>query len=704
MTDSSSTPTSAPDAAAALWAECDEAVKSTDNFLEEASECGVPALAYVVSKCFPAFVRIFQGVGAAVGPSGSNDDANWADELCDMLLKAIGKAIENLEYSLNHAEHRGTLTQWWPDLQDQVADLEEVSQEIVRGELLETFTDHLATLKAFLKSNRPDEEEIWVNGDLVDSELSFAKVFEEFQELSTMARFSDEQKRQFVGLSSELLLSACTELSVDPEHVNIDWQELYSLISRPTFLSMGPSDPAFFHGRGSRPGVFAFKRKLGGEPSPGEKQKALEALQHETVQASTGKRRAAGPASGSEAGMKRSAKLRKRKRAKRDQRREAKVAEALGIVLERREERRGRHPDRMGPEGLPPLDQLVSRQQADNDIERMRFEAGVLRSKDPITGDYAYDVEAMVHATEDIPFSFLLGWRFELQETLRQFAPLYVKLYRTRDRSDYRNYEEPDPHAPPADPAALAAEMAAAAEAARRALRDQQALCDAAPSSARLKELRLRAFAAKYAAALRLRAVLLAAPAPPRAALRAALVARFDVWLAYERANNAVDRYALARLLSGAPGMLEAQTRIMKRELNMEMWQAMLAELVRPDGAAAPAPAPGAGGEEEEEASSSSLPGAEAEDAVAPGPAPAVAGPGKSARYSGKILTDPRFAAPESRAARNSQHKGQQGTDTFAAGGPPGHGELPLESNWDRLRHMIIHTYWRCLKAYECGL
>lgn len=550
-------------------------------------------------------------------------------------------------------------------------------------------------------ANSPDEapssEEIWVDGDLVDDGLSFAKIFEGFQELSTMPLANDEQKRQLVGLSSQLLLGACRELAVGPEHVNIDWQELYNLVSRPTFLDAGPSDRAFYHGRGSRPGVFALKRKLGGEPSPEEQQKASEARAEDettSVQANTGKRRAAPPSSDSEEETAAETKRRPPKRAKTTTKKVQKAqkareerAAALGDeVHQLRAAWKAKHPDRLrGPAGRPPpLDQLVTVAQADADIERMRYEAAHYLASDPVAvavnGGNDDDVDdalldtIFAHRTVAIPLPTLNAYQMALGDLVYEADPFYCQVYLTDASS-------------PADAADLS-ELDAAADEAAAEQRDRQTEWEAkGPSGARAKALRVGAFRAKYLAALRFRAVLGSAPSP--CALRAALRARLAAWCAFERAGNAADRYALSRLLSTDAGIRDAHVRVQRREINLEVWQDLVDALAKAEADDATTPA-GADEEKEEEGIS-----------VAPVPAKA----DKSGRYSGKILTVPRFEIPKSRAGKKkTQRKGKHEKNTFAAGGPPRHDGLPVESNWDRLQYMIIITYWRCLKAYEGGL
>lgn len=368
-----------------------------------------------------------------------------------------------------------------------------------------------------LLDEAPGSEEIWVDEDLVANDLSFGRVFEGFQELSTMPIANDEQKRQLVGLSSKLILSACTELAVEPELVNIDWQELYSLASRPTFLDVGPSDRAFFHGRGGRPGVFALKQKLGGAPSTGEQKKAYEARAEEEeeeeeetpVRANTGKQRAVPPGSDSEEATAAKTNKRRPKRAKtatkkvqkaREAReaREERVAALGDEVRQLRAAWKAKHPDRLrGPAGRsPPLEQLVTVAQADADIERMRYEAAHYLASDPVAvaaaaaavddggGGVDDDDEALLdslfaHRTVDIPLPTLKAYQMALGDLVYAADSLYRQVYPTD-----------------ADAAAAAAEQ-----------RYRQLKWDAkGPSGARAKALRVAAFRAKYLAALRFRA------------------------------------------------------------------------------------------------------------------------------------------------------------------------------------------------------
>ncbi|KAK8023537.1 hypothetical protein PG993_011603 [Apiospora rasikravindrae] len=551
----------------------------------------------------------------------------------------------------------------------------------------EAFGEHMSKISKFLKDNRLSQTDAWEGGDLKPA-ADFDAIFEEFKALPTQPEElkNDTQRKELLRSSAHLLRSACDELQVAWEAVDIEWAELVDPAKRPTYTVMDWKSRTFQWGRETGrsrdflPGIMRVKEELGYRPWNDP---------HRAKAPNPPSRKAGGnakrPAPDGE-GPHDESPAPKRPKAAAAARPKRPVKAAEG-------------------ETDPATIRFQQTREADSDIQYLE---SWTQAEGP-GQETRQGLEGLLSSTpmlEPYKPETAKPYRRDFQNIVRALKPLRDRVYRV-------TITQPN----------LGAELADAAARVRlevlslRGRRDNKSL----------KAQRLAAFRLVYLRALIVRRETdLAAreDPPPGPGMDEQRARRFEDWIEHERAWNEADVVGADRL-KATSSRAAYDERVRRRTASIELWTQRITELraedveeiveeIEPEDPKTDEHKTTTG-ETEVVVDPTSTEVETTETEKVSEEVPAAPELTKTARhqletrYPGTILANfPRRYQDGRRMdsiyLNTSDSRSLSGEDVFAQGGPPGYETMPTETTWEKLQYMIVLTHWRFLKAFEIGL
>ncbi|KAK7946032.1 uncharacterized protein PG986_010353 [Apiospora aurea] len=556
----------------------------------------------------------------------------------------------------------------------------------------EALGEHTSNIAQFLNDHRPNTEDAWEAGELMN-DGSFIDTFKEFQALPSSATElkTDIDRKDLLHSSAHLLREACHELQVDWRAVDIEWKELVDPKSRPAYTKVHWKRDAFKRGSGMddaeefNPGTFSVKEALGyrdrqreQSPDPPVKKQRNTAFKR-------------GPDDSGEVDDESPPAAKRAKAA-------AAKPKPPRIAKNTKEPVRG--------ETDPATVQFTEMRSADTDIQwlesyTMSYEAGQDRRRDLAS--------LLADPLLPYPSAAAKSYRGDFQNIVRSLRLLKNRVYGETTAAS-------------AQPT-LAAELADAHDRVRAGVRSHQGKRD----NRSLKAQRLAAFRLVYLRVLILRREMgLAAQGGGQQkggpSLDELHARRLEDWIDHETAWNEADVVTIGRLRATATATRRKyDERVRKRNASIKRWTEKIEELRKKDEAEQqkqreeekttaaevlvvdPTPTPNKVVEEDEK---------EEEKWEEEPTAPVLSKTARhqlETRYQGSILADfPRryqgARRMDSKYWSTTDSRSLSGVDAFRPGGPPGWETMPTETTWEKLQYMVVLTHWRFLKAFEIGL
>ncbi|KAK8070378.1 hypothetical protein PG997_010581 [Apiospora hydei] len=562
----------------------------------------------------------------------------------------------------------------------------------------EALGDHVSNIAQFLNNNRPNTEDAWEAGELMN-DGSFIDTFKEFQALPSSATElkTDIDRKDLLHSSAYLLREACHELQVDWRAVDIEWKELVDPKSRPTYTKMHWKRDAFKWGFGMddaeefNPGTFSVKEALG------YRDREREQTPDRPVKKQRNTAFKRGPDDSGD-GDDESPRAAKRPKA-------AAAKPKPPIPADKGVDYLKKNKGPVRGEIDPATVQFTEMRSADTDIQwlesyAMSYEAGQDRRQDLAS--------LLADPLEPYKSTSAKTYRRDFQNIVRSLRLLKNRVYGETTAAS-------------AQPT-LAAELADAHDRVRAEVRSLQRKRD----NQSLKAQRLAAFRLVYLRTLILRREMgLAARGGEQQkggpSLDELHARRLEDWIDHEAAWNEADVVHVGRLKATA-NRREYDERVRKRNASIKRWTEKIEELREKDKAEqqkkreeektttaevlvvepTPTPTKVVGEEEEEDKKKWE------EEPTAPALSK-TARHQLETRYKGSILADfPRryqgARRMDSMYWSTTDSRSLSGEDAFRPGGPPGWETMPTETTWEKLQYMVVLTHWRFLKAFEIGL